>query len=274
MSPPLSASVIGLADNAAEMPTTAPPPSPVQWDPGLLDAPTDSAVESWKRALHGFAKRLPPSDQARFLMALDSACYVMHGESATLANDGLHPKHRLLAYHDFFVGHIAPGESVIDLGSGVGALAASLARHGTRVTGMEWLQKNITKAQSRADAESFTPKPHFILGDITKDRAIGSFDAVILSNVLEHVPNREHLLRQWTDWYAPSRFLIRVPAFDRDWRVPWKKELGVEWRCDPTHETEYTTDQLRSELTNAKLRIVDWQSRWGEYWVAATPEGR
>jgi hypothetical protein len=73
----------------------------------------------------------------------------------------------------------------------------------------------------------------------------------------------------WREWYGAKTFLIRVPAFDREWRVPWKKELGVEWRLDPTHETEYTLPQLEAELREAGLRVADCVTRWGEYWVRA-----
>jgi len=205
--------------------------------------------------LHGFAKRLPSDERARFLMALDSACYFMHGESAILANDGLHPQHRLLAYHGFFTDRVSPGEAVIDLGSGVGALAATLAHRGARVTCMEWMGGHVATARARVLEERVSPLPTFIHGDITSDRAPGEYDAVVLSNVLEHVADRERLLRMWGEWYRPRRFLIRVPAFDRDWRVAWKRELGVEWRCDPTHETEYTRESLEREVAGAGLRV-------------------
>ncbi len=239
----------------------------MRWDAALLQAPLDVAVEAWKRSLHGFAKRMPPREQARFLMELDSACYFMHGESATLANNGLHPKHRLIAYHDFFVSHASPGERIIDLGSGVGALALSLATAGVRVTGIEWSASNVSKAQSLC--AGVEPAPLFVFGDITSLRIPESFDTVILSNVLEHITDRPRRLAQWASWYKPRRFLIRVPAFERDWRVAWKKDLGVEWRCDPTHETEHTREQLLAELAEAGLKVMHLETSWGEYRVVA-----
>ena len=65
----------------------------------------------------------------------------------------------------------------------------------------------------------------------------------------------------------PSRFLIRVPVFERDWRVPLKRELGVEWRLDPTHETEYTLESFEKEMAAAGLRITYQEVRWGEIWA-------
>jgi hypothetical protein len=66
--------------------------------------------------------------------------------------------------------------------------------------------------------------------------------------------------------------LIRVPNFERDWRVPLKQELGIEWRLDPTHETEYTLDSLAQELTAADIDIRFQVVRWGEIWTEAAPK--
>ena len=243
----------------------------VRWTPDLLEAGLDHAVRAWANSLHAFAKRLPPLERARFLMALDSAVYPMHGESAIAANDQLHPKHRLMGYHDFFVQRVTPGERVIDLGSGVGALACAIAsRAKSRVVGVEWSEKTIAQARARAVEQGLGRRVSFELGDITRHRAEGTFDCVVLSNVLEHITDRSERLAMWREWYAPTKFLIRVPAFDRDWRVAWKKELGVEWRGDDTHETEHTREELQRELARAGLTVRELLVNWGEYWVAAS----
>ncbi|VAX36206.1 hypothetical protein MNBD_PLANCTO03-946, partial [hydrothermal vent metagenome] len=109
-------------------------------------------------------------------------------------------------------------------------------------------------------------------GDITHDRAHGPngeehFDVVVLSNVLEHLADRERLLALYAEWYTPRVILIRVPAFDRDWTVAWKHDLGVDSRSDPTHETEYTEASLRAELAAAGLCVQEMIVRWGEYWA-------
>lgn len=248
-----------------------PAAGPVLWEPTLLRADLDSAVRSWSASLGAYAWRLEPQRRARFLMALDSAVYPQHGTAAIDA-EGLHPKHRLMRYHDFFVERIGRGERVVDLGCGVGALACSIAeRAGAHVTGMDVSEANLSRAIERAGRDGLADRARFVLGDITTDRIDGRCDVVVLSNVLEHMRDRPALIRQWTRWYGPTRLLIRVPAFDRDWRVPWKKQLGVEWRLDPTHETEYTRDQLEGELGDGGLRVVELIACWGEYWLSAEP---
>jgi len=254
------------------MPPTpsAPPAHPINFDPALLEK-GPAASKEWTGAVRAFAKQLSPVERATFLMALDSALYEEQGYAAIAANlhGGLHPKHALMRYHDFFVDNIGPGEQVIDLGCGVGALAASIAsRARANVTGIDWTPSNLDKTRAAAAAQGLTIT--CLEGDITTFRAPGQFDVIVLSNVLEHITHRPQRLQQWREWYTPKRFLIRVPAFDRDWRVPWKKELGVEWRLDSTHETEYTAGQLHNELAEAGLTITHLTVRWGEYWCVAS----
>lgn len=248
---------------------------PIIFDPALSQQGAD-AVRVWAGAIRAFARTLAPRDRAAFLMALDGPLYEEQGFAAIAAglHGGLHPKHALTRYHDFFVCNIRPGEHVLDLGCGVGALALSVAqRSGAHVTGIDWTQANLIKARGAAHTAGLSDHLSYHEGDITTLRVPGMFDAIILSNVLEHLTDRPQRLAQWRDWYRPSRFLIRVPAFDRDWRVPWKQELGVEWRLDETHETEYTRSQLCDELLAAGLIPETLTATWGEYWVVAVPVG-
>jgi glycosyltransferase involved in cell wall biosynthesis len=87
---------------------------------------------------------------------------------------------------------------------------------------------------------------------------------------LEHLPERPKFLRSLQKRLKPERYLLRVPLFERDWRVPLKKELGVEWRLDPTHETEYSYESFVYELGRAGLFITYHETRWGEIWCEAS----
>jgi hypothetical protein len=53
--------------------------------------------------------------------------------------------------------------------------------------------------------------------------------------------------------------------------VPLRRELGVEWRLDPTHETEYTLESFTAEVNAAGVTVADLQVRWGEIWATVTP---
>jgi hypothetical protein len=66
-----------------------------------------------------------------------------------------------------------------------------------------------------------------------------------------------------------KRWLLRVPLYERDWRVPLMEELGVDYRLDSTHCTEYTQESFAKEMGQAGVEIVYKEIRWGEIWCEA-----
>ncbi|MDQ7013067.1 MAG: glycosyltransferase [Planctomycetota bacterium] len=258
---------------------TAPSPGVVRWGPELLETDAETAAAAWARSLHGYARRLPDTERARFCATVEKPVYDVIDRAAIETAGGVHPKHHLMRYHDFFVDRIRPGERVLDLGCGYGAVARSIVEHaGAHVTGMDFSAENVGLAQAMVKREGLGDRLRIVSGDITQDRAFGAhgeehFDVVVLSNVLEHLADRERLLALYATWYTPRTILIRVPAFDRDWVTAWKEELGVDSRSDPTHETEYTEESLRNELKAAGLGAAEMIVRWGEYWVQTSVPG-
>jgi len=213
---------------------------------------------------------LTPDEALRLLFRLDTRLYQVQGRKAVEYGGGIHTKHRHIRYHDFFVARVRPGEKVLDVGCGMGAMAYDVAQEkGARVVGIDLNTDSIAMACERHSH----PNVQYIVGDVLKDLPEGVFDVVILSNVLEHLPERAVFLRRLLELTKTSRFLIRVPLFERDWRVPLKKELDVEWRLDPTHEIEYTVEAFEAEQTAAGLSIAHQEIRWGEIWVEARPDG-
>jgi glycosyltransferase involved in cell wall biosynthesis/2-polyprenyl-3-methyl-5-hydroxy-6-metoxy-1,4-benzoquinol methylase len=210
------------------------------------------------------AMSLPPAEALRFLFRLDAGFYALQGAQAVRYGGGTHPKHRHMRYHDFFVARVRPGEKVLDIGCGIGAVAYDVAEKArATVIGIDLSRTNIAQAR-RLYAH---PRVHYCVGDALQAVPGGTFDVVILSNVLEHLPGRPDFLRRVQAVAKPARFLIRVPLFERDWRVPLKRELGVEWRLDDTHETEYTLESFAEEAEAAGLRITHQEVHWGEVWA-------
>lgn len=227
-----------------------------------VDASPDHLMSLISSQVNGKA----PADALRYLFDLEARIYSLEGAQAVAYGDGIHTKHRHTHYHDFFVERLQPGERVLDIGCGNGFLAYDMAaKGGGHVTGIELNAENVTIARRQFSH----PDVRFVHGDALKDLPSGAYDTVVLSNVLEHLSGRVSFLRKIREHLRPTRFLLRVPLFERDWRVPLKKELGVEWRLDTTHETEYTQEQFACELACADLYITDFQIRWGEIWCEA-----
>jgi SAM-dependent methyltransferase len=237
--------------------------------------PTGALEHAAVTALVWRARLLRPDQGLRLLFRADERLYREHGKQSVRYGKGLHSKHRHMGYHDFFVGRVASGERVLDVGCGIGAVALDVAtRSGAAVVGMDYNANSIEKAR-----KSYShPRVQYRCGDVLKALPDERFDVAILSNVLEHIPHRSEFLRQLADATQVARVLIRVPLFERDWRVPLKKELGVEWRLDDDHKTEYTVPQFHEEMRAAGLTITHLEVRWGEIWAEtatrAQPEKR
>jgi 2-polyprenyl-3-methyl-5-hydroxy-6-metoxy-1,4-benzoquinol methylase len=205
-----------------------------------------------------------PADAMRELLTIEQD---LSGTIDLVALDydrGVHVKHRLMRYHDFFVDRIAAGERVLDVGCGYGAVAHSVAtRAGAQVVGLDMVDDNVARARARFAHERLT----FVVGAAPDHLPPGPFDVVIASNVLEHIDDRLRFLTTIQRQLAPRRWLIRVPMIDRDWRVPLRQELGLRHFSDPTHCTEYTRESFEREMAAAAFAVRHLQVNWGEIWA-------
>jgi ubiquinone/menaquinone biosynthesis C-methylase UbiE len=214
------------------------------------------------------ALSLPPADGLRFLFGLDAHLYPVQGQLSVDYGGGLHTKHRHTRYHDFFVQRVKRGERVLDIGCGIGALAFDIAQNSSAyVVGIDLSPDNIAIARTRHSHANVK----YEVGDVLHTPLQDPFDVAVLSNVLEHLPERPQFLWSLVRTVRPSRILLRVPVFERDWRVPLKRELGIDHRLDSTHCTEYTLEEYASEMTESGLKVVHQEVRWGEIWAEAVP---
>lgn len=214
-----------------------------------------------------FARYAPAKSALVFLFDFHKRILTLISDRASDYEGGVHPKHRLMRYHDFFTERLSAGEKVLDIGSGIGFLAYDMAQAGAQVTGIELSKKNIDKANALYKHENL----RFILGDAWKDLPQEKFDTAVMSNVLEHIDDRVGFLKKVQNEVHASHWLIRVPCFDRDWTVPLAKELGLDSRLDETHFTEFTKESFEEEMGAAGLEIKSLEVRWGEIWSELTP---
>ena len=194
-------------------------------------------------------------------LILHSFFYKVSSILAIEAEGGLHPKHRLMDYHRFFVDNVEPGCRVLDIGCGNGALAYDLSKKAEKVIGIDLDKGNIKVAKKRYSA----PNIEYLVGDVTKDLPNQKFSAIILSNVLEHIEDREGFLRKIRN--LSPRILIRVPVINRDWITLYRKELRLEWQLDKTHCVEYTLESFKQELEKVGLNLEKYSIQFGEIWA-------
>ncbi len=214
-----------------------------------------------------YARYGTPKKALIFLFEIHRRLLTLISDRASDYEGGVHPKHRLMQYHRFFTNRLKSGEKVLDIGSGRGYLAHAMAKTGAHVTGIEISKRNIEISNKLYQS----PNLKFILGDAWKDTPQEKFDTAVMSNVLEHIDDRVGFLRKVQGEAHPSRWLIRVPCFDRDWSVALAQELGLDSRLDETHFIEYTDQIFKKEMTEANLEIKHFEKQWGEIWAELIP---
>jgi SAM-dependent methyltransferase len=209
-----------------------------------------------------------PRRGARNLLISYDDTYRAVDQVAIRYDGGVHVKHRLTKYHDFFVERVEAGDRVLDIGSGKGELAFDLAtRAGATVVGVDHDPGHLGFAQERFAH----PNLRFVEADILEWIPEGHFDVVVLSNVLEHLDGRTEFLRRVVTSATPDRLLFRVPVYERDWTVPLRDEVGLLAYWDRDHTIEYDPDTFGEELADAGLEVRELFLRWGEIWSAARP---
>jgi 2-polyprenyl-3-methyl-5-hydroxy-6-metoxy-1,4-benzoquinol methylase len=205
----------------------------------------------------------------KLLVRIHQFSYRYLGVFASASESGLHPKHRLICYHKFFVENVSKGDRVLDIGCGNGVLLKDIAvKTDAPAIGVEITKENAELAKN---ALSDLQNVQIIQSDILEFDSNIHCDVIILSNVIEHINNRVELLKNLTSHFKPKKILIRVPMFEREWLVPFKKELGIEWRLDPTHHIEYTESEFRDEMSAAGLELESIIFKWGEIYTVTTP---
>ncbi len=234
----------------------------IAWLASLLP---QSALELMlNRAITRRSQVLPADEALRFLFRLDAELYALQGPLAGVYGGGVHTKHKHTSYHDFFIKNIQASERVLDIGCGLGAVAHDIAlRTGATVHGIDLNEGSIAEAKRCFQL----PNLSFAVQDALKLEVETPFDTIVLSNVLEHIVERPSFLKRAMQKTGAKRIFIRVPLFERDWRVPLKKELGVEWRLDLDHKTEFTLEQFAQETSEAGLELVHQEVNWGEVWA-------
>ncbi|XP_033095966.1 ubiquinone biosynthesis O-methyltransferase, mitochondrial-like [Anneissia japonica] len=90
------------------------------------------------------------------------------------------------------------GLDVLDVGCGGGLLSEPLARLGANVTGIDLVAENISAAAAHASRDPSLMErltyQHCSVNDLLADKT-GHYDAVVMSEVVEHITNKEEIIQ-------------------------------------------------------------------------------
>lgn len=197
----------------------------------------------------------------KILLQLHTSLYKCIGRIAVLENKGIHPKHTLTNYSEFFLKNIKENDTVLDIGCGIGMIEKVLAKKAKHIVAIDINESSINAAKN---LNTF-PNVKYVAAD-AKDYDFGrNFDVAILSNVLEHIENRAEFLGRIGN--ITKKILVRVPMLDRDWITLYKRQLGLEYRLDKTHKIEYTIADFQKEMQECGLSIESFYIKFGEIYA-------
>jgi 2-polyprenyl-3-methyl-5-hydroxy-6-metoxy-1,4-benzoquinol methylase len=163
-------------------------------------------------------------------------------------------KHSETGSHMQIVDSIASGSRVLDLGCSQGLLAAPLRERNVRVTGVDaGPPKNLAR-----ELEAYHQRDLENPLDVPEGRV---FDYVVIADVVEHLRNREQLLRGARRFLKPrGRLIVSTPNialwFYRLSLLAGRFEYGARGVLDRTHVHLFTRATFRREVERSGFHVV------------------
>ena len=191
--------------------------------------------------------------------ALDYRFHQLHltRRGRYLVDTGVHYtlKQSPTSSHAQIASAVAAGTRVLDLGCSQGLLARPLKEKGVHVTGVDIVRTESLAAELAAfHARDLEQPLELPLGRI--------FDYVVVSDVLEHLKERQQLLRDTRRYLKEGgRLIVSTPNialwFYRLSLLVGRFEYGARGVLDRTHVHLYTRSTFRREIERAGFRVID-----------------
>ena len=87
-------------------------------------------------------------------------------------NNGIHPKHRIMDYHKFFLDNIEQGSKLLDIGCGIGALTYSVSKKAGTIVACDYNANSINFAKRKFSRENI----QYLIANATEFEFEDDFD--------------------------------------------------------------------------------------------------
>lgn len=171
--------------------------------------------------------------------------------------DAVHPKHLISgSKQPEYLGWIKKSDKVLDMGCGNGQHTLKIAGKAREVSGFDTdaQQLEIASRTARGLGISNVSFHNASAEDklAYKDR---EFNCVVMLGVLEHLNEREPVLREIHKVLKPGGILLLgLPNEMTGWKKTQMK-FGIPHFTDPDHKVEYTSRSIRRAMTDAGFRV-------------------
>ena len=151
--------------------------------------------------------------------------------------------------------------TMLDIGSGVGTIDFYLASMGKIITGMEISKKALSLAKRNAEIFGLSNNITYIQSTFPKKVPNKKFDLVLFSEVIEHLPNDEQILRDIRKVLSPKGFLvITTPSQDAPL---FKLGLLKKFDLEVGHLRRYTQRGLTQLLIKTGYEVISIRTHEG-----------
>lgn len=162
------------------------------------------------------------------------------------SKEPIHPKHLIgNDDHYWFLPHLKPDDTVLDLGCGSGAHSIEAAKKVRSIKGIDHNNRNLAIAK-RLAAKKSLHNISFQEASLEKfiSEPANAYQAVLALDVLEHLVKRGQLLKEIRRILADNgRLFLSVPNSE----TTWKKKLQSNqlfFYSDFDHKHEYTKTEI------------------------------
>ncbi len=169
---------------------------------------------------------------------------------------------------------LAAGHRVLDLGCGEGRHAITVYMHAkVQVVAVDRCPTDVATARGRVDDFTVSASPDrridFLIGDgLMLPFPESSFDRIICSEVLEHIPDYRAMLREIVRVLKPGGLLaVSVPRFGPEW-ICWRLSRAYH-EVEGGHVRIFRRAELRRAIEDLGLTL--YASHWAHalhspYW--------
>lgn len=174
------------------------------------------------------------------------------------SNQKIHPKHLIFKkYPPEFLKHLEHKDSVLDVGCGNGQNSLLAAAKVKQVIGFDIDKTQLKIAEIEAEKRGLT---NIRFDCVSAEEKFpfkeNLFDKVIFLGVLEHLSNRENILKEIKKVMKPGgKLLLGVPNEITGWKK-LQMSVGIQHFTDPDHELEFTRQTISDLLEKIGFKII------------------
>jgi len=151
--------------------------------------------------------------------------------------------------------YIWSGEKIVDFGSGVGTLDFYLAARGNKVTGVDFSEIAINMAKLNSRALGVEKNVRYFRRDLPVSKISGKYDSVLMTEVIEHLPDEKIVLKGVNKVLKKGGILI---ISTRSSNAPLNK-IGLTKSHDRNvgHLHRYTLPRLEKFVIKAGFCVIE-----------------